>query len=298
MHIAPDQIDWSLVQLFLAVAEEGSLSGAARRTGQSQPTLGRQMRRLEAQTGLTLFTRRARGLDLTEQGQALLPAAQRMAEAMGHLALVTAGQEDSFAGTVRITASEIVAHGLLPPIIAEIRAAYPQISIELVPSDSSANLLFRESDIAVRMYRSEQLDIVTRKLGDVQMGAFAARRYLDRVGRPRSAEDLRSFDLIGYDRSDLILRGIRQLGFHFERTDFATRCDDQVTYWELLRAGCGIGFGQRARGLDDPLLEEIDLGLQIPSLPLWLAAHESLRRTPRVGVVWDMLAKGLAPFVS
>lgn len=287
--------DWSLVQAFLAVVESGSLSAAARKLGQSQPTLGRQVARLEDALGLTLFHRQPRGLEPTDAALLLLPAARQMRDASGALALAAAGQDDGMAGTVRITASEVVAHHVLPPLLARMRAAEPRLSIELASSDATGNLLFREADIAVRMYRPTQLDIVTRRLGEIEVGTFAARSYLKRHGRPGSALELRDHTLIGFDRSDLMLRAMRGLGWHATREDFALRCDNQVAYWELVRAGCGIGFYQAHVGRADPLVEEIELGLPIPGLEVWLAAHETVRRMPRVALAWQMLEDGLAP---
>ncbi|WP_306006334.1 LysR family transcriptional regulator [Aquicoccus porphyridii] len=290
-------IDWSLMQAFLAVAEAGSLSGAARVLGVSQPTLGRQIREVEERTGLALFKRQPRGLDLTGDGAALLPYARAMRAAMRDVALYAAGHDAGMAGVVRIAASEMVAHHILPPIIADVRAERPEIEIELVPSDRAENLLFREADIAVRMYRPDQLDVVARRLGELEIGIFAARSYLERRGRPDTPEALLRHDLVGYDRSELILRGMAAAGFDLTRGMFATRCDNQVTYWELLRAGCGIGFGQRHIGQADPAVEEIDIGIAIPGLPVWLAAHRQLRQVPRLRHVWDRLAAGLAPML-
>ncbi len=293
-----DMLDWSLVPAFLAVAETGSLSAAARKLGTSQPTLGRQIRQIETSLDLTLFARRPRGLDLTDSGAALLPHARQMAEAMTALALTAAGQTADVRGTVRLTASAVVAHYALPPIIAHIRRAEPLIQIELVASDSSDNLLFREADIAVRMYRSTQLDIITRHLGDLRLGVFASRTYLERRGWPRQATDLLDHDLIGYDRNDLILRHMRALGWPATREMFAIRCDSQTTYMALIQAGCGIGFAQVGIMGKDPEMVELQLGLDLPHLPVWLAAPQAMRNTPRIARVWNLLADGLAPQLS
>ncbi|HSG56605.1 MAG TPA: LysR family transcriptional regulator [Paracoccaceae bacterium] len=293
-----DMLDWSLVPAFLAVAETGSLSAAARKLGTSQPTLGRQIRQIETSLDLTLFARRPRGLDLTDSGAALLPHARQMAEAMTALALTAAGQTADVRGTVRLTASAVVAHYALPPIIAHIRRAEPLIQIELVASDSSDNLLFREADIAVRMYRSTQLDIITRHLGDLRLGVFASRTYLERRGWPRQAKDLLDHDLIGYDRNDLILRHMRALGWPATREMFAIRCDSQTTYMALIQAGCGIGFAQVGIMGKDPEMVELQLGLDLPHLPVWLAAPQAMRNTPRIARVWNLLADGLAPQLS
>ncbi|MCD1626576.1 LysR family transcriptional regulator [Seohaeicola saemankumensis] len=295
MAIIPDTLDWSLIRAFLGVAETGSLSAAARRIGTSQPTLGRQIRQLEKNLDLALFTRQPRGLALTEAGLALLPQARRMADALRAIALTAAGRNDALQGTVRLTASTVVAQTLLPPIIAQIRQAEPQIQIELVASDSSDNLLYREADIALRMYRSTQLDIVTRHLGDLRLGVFAAPSYLERCGTPENIECLLQHDLIGYDCNDLILRHMRSLGWPATREMFAVRCDSQTAYLELIRAGCGIGFTQANLMVDSPDMVELELGLELPRLPLWLAALQVMRSTPRIKRIWDLLAEGLSP---
>lgn len=286
------------MQSFLAVAEGGSLSAAARTTGQSQPTLGRQIRQLEQELESTLFTRHARGLELTADGAAILGAARQMRQAMKQIELTVAGRESDLSGTVRVTASEIVSQHLLPPIIAQLRQDYPMIGIDLIATDDTENLLFREADVAVRMFRPEQLDIVTRHLGDIQIGVCAARSYLERHGRPRTLEDLSQHTLLGYDQSELILRGMQELGIPATRDWFAIRCDDQNAYWQLLRAGCGVGFSQRIMIDMAPEVELLDLGIPLPSLPVWLAAPQATRRTPRVSAVWQALERGLLPFVS
>jgi DNA-binding transcriptional LysR family regulator len=291
-------LDWSLVQAFVTVAEAGSLSAAARRLGQSQPTLGRQVQAMEQALGTELFRRQPRGMALTEAGRALLDPARAMQEAAMRLSVAAAGEEAALAGTVRITASVYMAHYVLPPIIAGLRRTAPEIAIELAASDSTENLLFREADIAVRMYRPEQLDVVTRQICEIPLGLFGAISYLDRRGRPRDTEDLLSHDFVGYDSSEQILRGMRAAGMEVDREWFPVRCDNQSANWELVRAGCGLGFGQRPVGRADPGLEEIPLVMQIPPLPVWLAAHEKVRRSPRVARVWDALAEGIARLVS
>jgi len=286
--------DWSLIQSFLAVAETGSLSAAARQLGRSQPTLGRQIRELEQSLGGELFERHARGLRPNALGERILPMAKRIREAVHEVALSAAGQTEKLEGSVRITASVFVSHYLLPAILAEIRQAEPAIQLELVPSDSSENLLFRQADIAVRMYRPTQLDIVARQVATIGLGIYAARSYVERRGLPESAADLVNHDLVGYDSNDLIIREMRKGGLPVSRENFAVRCDNQAVYWELVRAGCGLGFSQRGVAGNDPDIVEVGLEIQLPSLPVWLAAHQAMRHTPRIRRVWDLLARGIA----
>lgn len=291
-------LDWSRLQAFAAVAETGSLSAAGRRLGMSQPTLGRHIKALEQELGVILFTRKPRGLALTEAGHDLVPAARTMQEAAGRLELSAAGRAEDMAGTVRLTASNFVSLHILPALAARIRQAEPEIQLELVPSDFSQNLLFREADIAIRMYRPAQLDIVTRFLGEAELGLFGARDYLDRRGCPETLEDLREHDLVGYDTDETILREMRRLGYPAERSWFALRSDDHNLLWELVKAGCGLGFAQIRVAELDPNVERLLPDLPLPALPVWLAAPEAMRRTPRIRRVWDLLADGLQPYLS
>lgn len=291
-------LDWSLIRAFLAVAETGSLSAAARRLGASQPTLGRQIRRLEDTLGQALFHRRPKGLALTANGRALMPGAQKMQAAMHEIELTAAGRQTSVAGSVRITASEMVSAHVLPPILARLRAAQPGVSFDIVPGDGTENLLFREADIALRMYRPRQLELVMRHLGDIRLGVYAATAYLNRAGRPGSVDDLFDHPIIGYDRNEEIIRELRARGLPATRDWFAFRCDNHPVNWEMVRAGCGIGFGQAGIAAADPQIEELELGISVPVLPVWLATHQALRHTPRIALVWETLADGLAPHLS
>lgn len=287
-------IDWSLLQSFLAVAEEGSLTGAALATGQSQPTVGRHIRALEEQLGAVLFERHARGLKSTDVGAALIDPARRMRDAAAEVGLVAAGQDKALSGTVRITAARLVAAFVLPQIIAEIRRAEPRIQIEIVPSDGTENLLYREADIALRMYRPEQLDIVTQKLGEIETGLFIARSRVADIAGKSQGEILKAVPLVGYDRDTRLVEGFAERGIPLGREDFATRVDDPATYWQLVRAGCGIGFMMRIVGdrFDDVAL--VETAVELPRLPLWLAAPLAVRRVPRIDRVWTLLRNGLA----
>ncbi|MDP3860289.1 MAG: LysR family transcriptional regulator [Phaeovulum sp.] len=284
--------DWALLRSLLAVADAGSLSAAARALGTSQPTLGRHIRALEAGLGQPLFTRAADGLRPTEAARALVPHARAMREAAERLALTAAAQGAGLGGVVRITASRIVSHHLIPPILARLRHAHPEIEIELTATDTTENLMFGEADIAVRMYRPTEPEVAARHVADLPMGLFAARSYLDRAGRPENMDALLRLDWVGFDRSDMILRLMAGLGVNVGRNFFATRCDDQLVYWNLVRAGCGVGGMQTGIGNADPALERIGHFIALPPMPVWLTVAERLRASPRVRLVLEALAEG------
>ena len=291
-------LDWSLIQVFVAVAGAGSLSGAARQLGTSQPTVGRQVKALEEALGTELFLRRQRGLELSETGAALLPHARQMQAAVAALGLAAAGRSGQLSGPVRITAPVFFAQHILPPVLSGLRRDEPRISIDLVANDATDNLLFREADIAVRMYRPDQLDLIARHLGDIEIGIFAARDWLERTGTPPTLDAALSRDIVGYDTLPHIVDGLRAYGHDRRREDFPVRTDSHSAYFELVRAGCGIGFLQARVAARFPELVRLFPEVPLPPLPVWLAAHETMRRTPRIRRVWQALEQGLSPYVS
>ncbi len=286
--------DWNHLQSLVAVAEHGSLSAAARALGGSQPTMGRHIAVLETELGVRLFERTAGGLELTSTGIELLEHARHMADAANRLSLVAEGRSEEIAGTVRLTASSIVATYILPDILTALHLAEPDIEIELVATDRTENLLQREADIAVRMYRPTQTDIFTRKVGDLKIGMFAAPSYIERRGTPASMEEFLDHDVVGYDRSDLIIQGFRSAGMDVDRRFFSFRCDDQVVAWRMVVAGFGIGFNQLQIGEAEPGVVRLLADLALPEMPVWLTAHSELKTSRRVRRVYDFLAEGLA----
>lgn len=289
-----DSIDWSLVRSFLAVVETGSLSAAATRLATTQPTLSRHIRELEATVGVSLFTRSVRGLDPTEAAWILIDDARAMGEAAQALTLKAQGRSQQLTGTVRITASVVVANLMLPPVLSELRRAEPNIQIELVASDLAQNLLRRDADIAIRMFEPTQGVLVARKLGEAPIGLFGHRSYFARRGRLNTIDDLAMHDVIGFDRSDAIIQGFIANGLAATRESFPVRCDDQMVYWNLLLAGAGLGFAQTLVASRYAELEQVPVEMRLPPMPVWLVLHEEVRRNVRVRRVADHLSAALS----
>lgn len=287
-------MDWNQIRTFVTVAETGSLSSASEKLRASQPTLGRQIGALERAVGESLFVRSRTGMQLTEAGLALIDEAREMARRADLFALKATGQDNTISGTVRITASDVVATFLLPPILAGLQNEYPQIQIELVPSNTVENLLARDADVAIRMVRPTQNELIARKVNEMAMGAFAHRDYLDRHGRPQIVSDLFQHRIIGYDRNDLIIRTMKEMGIKGGPETFALRTDDQVAYWYLVLAGAGIGFGVRSIARQSNELERLLPTLQIPPLPMWLTAHAEVRTNRRIRQVVDYLGDAIS----
>lgn len=289
--------NWKLIPSFLAAHQHGSLLGAARALGISQPTVGRHVSALEAQLGTPLFERTGRGLVPTPAAGRLADAARAMETGAQTLMRGAQQAQATLSGSVRLSASQPVACFLLPPLLARLRTELPGVQIELVVSNAVSDLQKREADIAIRMLRPTQGTLVARRIGQVGVSACAHRDYLARRGVPQQPADLLQHELVGNDKVQEIYHGFAALGHPVGPEQFALRTDDLIAYWAAVRAGLGIGFVASYLLRNDPDLVPVLPDLPIPSLPVWLVVHREIRSSRRMRAVLDFLARELPPFL-
>ena len=294
----PTEPSWDWYRSFLGVLDTGSLSGAARALGLTQPTLGRHIDALERALALTLFTRSPSGFIPTDAAIALQPYAQTLASTSTALLRAASGQGEGVRGTVRISASQVIGVEVLPPILAALRSAHPELVIELALSNRVEDLLRREADIAVRMVRPNQDALIARHIGELELGMHARRDYLDRHGTPESWDDLRRHSVIGFDTETAYIRSAREHLGAFSRESFALRTDSDVAQLAAIRAGFGIGICQvRIAERDESLVRILPDAFNL-TMGTWIAMHEDLRDNPRCRVAFAALVDGLQRYVN
>lgn len=297
MHFCMMTSSWDHLRSFLAVLGDGSLSGAARSLRLTQPTVGRHIDELEASLGVVLFTRSQTGLAPTDAALELAPHAATMAAAADALVRTASGEAAEDRGTVRLAASEIVGTEILPPMLAGFQQAHPRIAIELVVSNRNDDLLRREADIAIRMARPTQGTLLARRIGSVELGLHAHRRYLDRRGTPDTLADMDGHALIGFDRETAAVRALQKLGLTLTREMFSLRTDSDTTQLAAIRAGLGIGVCQAPLAARDPDLVRLVPDAFAYPLECWVAMHEDLRAVRRMRLAFDHLVAGLNAYV-
>jgi DNA-binding transcriptional LysR family regulator len=281
--------DWDHYRSMLAVMDTGSLSGAARVLDLSQPTVGRHIEALEAALDAPLFTRSATGLNPTRLALALEPHARAMAAAAETLARTAAGDPESARGVVRVTASEIVAVEVLPEILTRFRRAHPLIDIELSAANRQEDLLRRDADVAVRMVRPAQDALLARRIGEVRIGMFAHRDYIERFGAPESIDDLHRHTVIGFDRGQMIPSARAAVNIDITPELFALRTDSDIAQIAALRAGFGIcGLQEPLAARDPDLVPVLQEQISFP-LEVWVVMHEDLRADRRARLMFDHL---------
>jgi DNA-binding transcriptional LysR family regulator len=184
------------------------------------------------------------------------------------------------AGTVRITASEIIGVEVLPPILSALKARHPGLSFELALSNRIEDLLRHDADIAVRMTRPAQDGLLARKVALIPLAFYCHETYIARNGAPLSLPDLiASGAMIGYDRDPALLRAVSGFGLSAKPADF------------------GVGICQHAIAARDPKLRHV-LPAFTHALETWLVTHPDLRNVRRVRATLDALANGLARYAD
>ncbi|MGH0033149.1 MAG: LysR family transcriptional regulator [Myxococcota bacterium] len=290
---ATRSLNWSALKDFLAVAESGSLSEAARRLGVSQPTLTRRMAALEDSLRAEIFRRSPRGLALTEVGEALLGPARQMEEGAQAAELAVSGRDLTLEGLVRITATEGLAVSWLTPQLADFRRQQPHIDVELIVRNTALNVLRREADIALRLGRPQQAELVAKRICDLKLGLYASRAYIDEMGRPESPADLVNHRGVAFDEGDVYTGAGGFLEKALGGAHVVYRANTLGAQLAAIRAGLGVG-GQSCFIADrDPELVRV-IPETVVNFEIWLVTHPGLRRSARIRAMYDFLAERLA----
>jgi DNA-binding transcriptional LysR family regulator len=304
MHLCmikePDHasLDWALLRSFVAVMRHGTLSAAATSIGQTQPTIGRHIRSLEAAIGEPLFLRRSNSLTPTDRALALFERASIMEEAAFAVERDVASSRDKgviagkITGTVRLSVPEVFGNHLLPLILARFQQAFPNVAIELIATNSSNDLLRREADIAVRLYRPRQPDLIMATVGKVYVGLFATPDYINQFGDIETMQDFTKHRLIGEDQGDRLLKAMVDFGLPVKRSDFVFRSDSILAQIAATEAGLGLGAGMTMAFDTAKVVRVLPEAINIP-FEVYVVAHADLHRSRLMRALFDHLVTEL-----
>ncbi|MDV7338924.1 LysR family transcriptional regulator [Terasakiella sp. A23] len=286
--------DWNQVRAFLASAEEASFSAAAKALNLTQPTVGRQVASLEDHLNVTLFERVGRNLRLTEAGMELLEHVQAMGEAANRVSLAASGQSQSVEGTVRITATDVLAVFLLPNAMRKIRKLYPGITIEMVISNDIQDLQRREADIAIRHGRPSQPNLIAKMIRETDASLYASPDYLEKVGYPKTVDAVNKADFVGFGKSDELIKILTSFGFSLGPDNFKLTSANSLFAWEMVRKGLGIGLMSTDVAKLCPEVQRVLTDHTPMTFPIWLVTHRELHTSRKIRLIFDLLAEELA----
>lgn len=289
-------LDWDDLRYFLAVQRARTLAGASSQLGINATTVGRRLTALEEQVGARLFDRTPNGYLLTAAGQDLVERAERMeTEALAAERSVV-GADQRRGGIVRVTVTEMLATRFVAPHLARFHDAYPDITLELNCSNRSVNLGRREADIALRLSKPHEENVVTRQLGKIPLRLYAAKSYVETWGLPKNPEQ----SLAGHR----VLMFADQRAFRIEnqwldqRRDGARvvlRSDSVSSLYSSTCAGVGIALlPLRVAELERGLVM-LETETEPEPRVIWQTVHVDLQRSARIRAVLDFLQSLLRP---
>ncbi|WP_339090846.1 LysR family transcriptional regulator [Variovorax paradoxus] len=284
------RMEWSDVRVFLAIARSGTLMGAARQTGMSQPTMGRRLKALEAALSLTLFQRTSDGFVLTAEGESVLGHAERMEEQALAFQRELAGSGQQLEGMLRVSSSDWFGVHVLSPLLAGFLREHPRVSIELLTDARLLNLARREADLVFRIQPFEEPYIIQRKLLHMDYALYAA------AGQPHPrAGDGAGSALVTLDSAYRDFPDVAWLRRMLPNARTAFGSNNRSAQARLCAEGIGLAVLPVALGDATPGIGRVDLGEPPPGREVWLGYHRDLRRLARLRALVERTIEAMSP---
>ena len=288
-------LDWNDLRFFLAVARTGSTLGAGRQLRVSQTTAARRVAALEEALGLSLFERRQAGYALTPAGEALVPQAEAVEAAAAALAEAASAQARDVGGVVRLSAIDLYAGTILPPLLRDLHDIQPGIRIEIDASEQPRDLAAGEADVALRGGSlGSGGGLVARRIAHDPWTLYCSRDYAARHDKPTSFAELKSHPIIGGGGAYVWPTYRKWLKRRGLEGSVAMEHGSASGLLAAVRSGFGMAVLPAFLADRDPELVRVLEPSPRDESGLWLVTHERLRHVPRVRAVMDFLGSRLA----
>jgi DNA-binding transcriptional LysR family regulator len=283
-------MDWDLCKTFVAVADTGSFTGAARRLHSSHPTVSRKIAALEAQLGTRLVARAADGLALTADGRTLREHAEVMAAAALRAETAVSAGGHKARGTVKLSiGATLASHWLMPRLPAFLRA-HDHVQLEIITHPFPASVRRREADVVLRPFDSGEENLVGRKIGRLGTGFYASRGYAGGRSLPERRGEWKGHSVIGFADQTSNLQLARWSDVVTRQAWVVMRCSSQGDMLAAVRAGLGISALSCFVAESYPDLVRVAPQKLASVADLWLLAHPDLVELPAVRAVIDFVA--------
>lgn len=290
MAHTPQDFDWDDLKHLLAVARHGSTLAAGRALGLDQSTVQRRLTELERRFGQALVQRQPSGYRLTDFGQALLPHAQQVEDAVTQFKQHLATAAAEVAGIIRVTCPEPIVYRITQSrLLDRFHARHPGLQLHFVMSDKYIDLHKGEADVALRSGDTDDAALVGRKIGDSIWAVYASAAYVARHGRPQQVEDLARHALVGFDDTMAQHRISAWLRKIAPDTVLVGRSNSVLGLLYAAKAGVGVAPLPIALGDAEPeLVRVLEPVAELTRIWRVLTTPE-LRHTPRVAAFFDFI---------
>jgi DNA-binding transcriptional LysR family regulator len=281
-------MDWSDIEIFLAIARHGTLGAAARKLHLTQPTMGRRLRAFEAAVGQTLFQRTADGFILTDEGSAILGHAERIEEEALALRRSLAGQGKQLDGTLRLSSSDWFGTHVLSPVLADFSRVHPGIVIELITDSRLLSLSRREADLVFRITPFTEPEVISRKLMHIDYALYV-RKGDD---HPRQGDGAGA-RLITMDEAFGGMPDVSWLKRVLPNATVAMRSNNRDVQATLCASGIGLAVLPRPLGDRIATIERAQMKETPPGRDTWIGYHRDLKRLARLRALLDFIIERL-----
>lgn len=292
-------MDWDHLRFFAALAQTGTLAGAARTLNVEHTTVARRIQALEQQLGHPLFVRDASGHKLNEAGRQLLPVAQAMehaARGLDQLGLQAAQQPAAVAGLVRVGVTEGLGVQLLAAPLAQLAQQYPKLSIDLLALPRLMHLSRREADIVISLERPKRATVVVSKLADYHLYLYGERQYLARKPLVRTSDDLRHHQFIDYVDDMLFSKELQLLAQVHKPAHYVFRSTSIAAQFAAVRTGVGVAVLPAFLADKDPLLQRVLPEVAKFERTFWMSMPEEAKGSLRIQTVWRLLKQVMTEY--
>jgi len=282
-------MEWSDLRYVLAVEREGTLTAAARALACDQSTVTRRLVAIQAALGARIFDRRESKYVLTDEGERLKPVLLALEEQALAIERVARGLDADPSGVVRLTTIETIAARFLGPRLGSFAARYPGVELEIDVDRRALDLGRREADLALRVARPRQLQLVVRKVAALGIAIYASQGYLAARGAPKLGSRLAGHSLVADDETGSWTPEARLLARVAPGAHVAVRSNGWATKVAMAEAGVGIAALPCLLADASPELVRLGGAAHRTERDLWLIVHRDLQRVPRVRAVIDFV---------
>lgn len=279
------------LELLLALTRGRSLGGAAERLKVDSSTVFRSIKRIEKDLGEMLFERGRQGYLPTELGRELAAHAERIESLLQEAREVAFKRSSEPSGVLRISTTDSLLHGLLLPVLSRFTTSYPQIELELIATNSLANLSRRDADVAIRATRKPPEHLVGSRLGALPSAVFAAHAYLERRVQPF---DLEQTDWVALDESLPDHPSVKWRRQHYPKLTPRYRCNSVLSVAGAIVSGIGVGVAPMFLLKDHPQVAIVEGPVKALETDLWMLVHSDIRHLQRVKLLFEFLRSELA----
>lgn len=279
------------LELVLALVRTGTLAGAAERLQLDSSTVFRAVQRVERGLGLPLFVRSRAGYAATELAQALAEQGEQLEVLLESARSAAQQLPDQVTGTVRISTTDTLLHGLVAPALQALHAEHPLLSFELHAGNELASLTRRDADIAVRATKRPPQHLVGKCIGPIDVALFSARR-----GPVKRWADVEAGQAAWIAPDDALPEhpSVLWRKRHFPKVLPTYRVNSILSVMELVTLGLGVGVLPLFLAQGRPELRQLTEVLDDARTELWLLTHPESRHLRRVAAVYGHLARTLS----